>query len=125
MSGFPGKKPPYSGLTQASVIESPINTTRKSNLAGAGTAALASAYRARFGQSCRILSVLSSFAASDGRSAQSGEPLLGAFAGVCAWAVAATSNTATIVDCTVLLGLFTESPRRIDRKSTRLNSSHT
>src|ERR1700726_4873750 len=118
MYGFPGKKPPYSGLTQASVIESPINTTRKSNLAGAATAALASAYRARFGQSCKILSVLSSFAASDGRSAQSGEELLGAFGGACGWAAAAASNIATIVCCTVLLGLFTESPRRMSLQET-------
>src|SRR5207302_1412941 len=44
---FPGKKPPYCGLTQASVMESPMNTTRNSNLAGAANAALASEYRAR------------------------------------------------------------------------------
>src|SRR5258708_35375669 len=95
-----------------------MNTTRRSNFVGAGTPALASPYRARSGQSCKILSVLSSFAASDGRSAQSGEALLGAFAGACAWAVAATSNTATIVYRTVLLGLFTESPRRLSLQET-------
>src|SRR6266849_1016652 len=98
-------------------MESPMNTTRRSNFVGAGTPALASAYRARSGQSCKILSVLSSFAASDGRSAQSGEALLGAFSGACAWAAAAT-KIAAIAPCTFLPKFLMESPHRLSLQET-------
>jgi hypothetical protein len=40
---LPGKKPPYPGFDQLSVIESPKNTTRRSLRAGGGSAALAAA----------------------------------------------------------------------------------
>ena len=41
--GRPGKKPPYPGFDQLSVIESPKNTTRLSPARGAPSAAFAAA----------------------------------------------------------------------------------
>src|SRR5260221_7623044 len=62
--------------------------------------------------------MLYSFAPSDGSAAESGEALHGEFGEAGALAVADTSNTATIVYCTVLLGFFTESPRRMSLQET-------
>src|SRR5207245_7613633 len=64
MYGLPGKNSPKRGSGHMSVMESPMNTARDSPATGTATAAFASRYRARFGQSCRFFAFLATVSSS-------------------------------------------------------------
>src|ERR1700690_226282 len=71
-------------LAQPSVIESPMKTTRFSDAAGDGSAALGSRYFARFGQSASVSSILARRRAAPVSSAAVGKGAAGVAAGAAA-----------------------------------------